>query len=103
MILEAHKSKNFVQRILNPSAYPELPLGDGRVGTHLMSWGTDDTAGAYAYPQIMYDPKTKQLTNHGDAAWDIAKQRGEMIPFDRAEEADWFSKNYKKVWPKEKR
>lgn len=39
-ILEQHKNLNFVQRVLNPDAYPSLDLDGGWSATHMMS---DDT------------------------------------------------------------
>lgn len=108
-VLAKNANKNFVKRVLNPNDYPVLNLGakdfSGRQqsGTHLMAWGQTD--GKYVvYPTIMYDDATKTLTNWGmERGFREAMKNGEFIEFDSPEEADWFSRNYKLVWPEEMR
>ena len=108
-LLEGNADKLFVKRILNPFQYPVLNLGarDFRgypqSGTHLMSWGGFDGK-YYAYPTILYDEDSQTLTNYGmDRGQREAMDRGEFIEFDTPQEADWFSKNYKLIWPEDMR
>ena len=94
-ILQANKDKTFVKRILEPQNYPTMDWGNGQVATHQMAWGEVD--GKYVvYPTILYDGK--QLKHYGDDAWKHASQSGNYIEFPSAQEADWFSQNYKSAW-----
>lgn len=94
-ILQENKDKPFVQRILNPGDL-RLDRGDGKFSTHSMAWGEADGT-FYVYPTVMQD-ENGQLKDYGDQAWQHAKDTGNVIPFDNAKEAAWFSENYKKVW-----
>ncbi len=99
-ILRQNKDKPFVKRILNPEDYPELDLGEGRIATHKMAWSRVDD-GYIAYPTIeMENGELKELGNS------IAPQRAmktdNFIKFDNAEEAETFTKEYKKIWNKKK-
>jgi hypothetical protein len=99
-ILNANKNLNFVQRILNPGSYPTIDLGDGRYGTHLMSYANGED-GAFAYPNITYDETTGQLTNREPSdAMGYAVKNKQYIKFPSSDEADWFTRNYKRVWEK---
>jgi len=98
LILQQHKEKPFVKRILEPEAYPSLDYGDGYRATHQMSWGKVD--GKFlVYPNIMLEDSGGLLERKGGEAFREAIKRGNYIEFGTAEEADWFSKNYKSVWP----
>lgn len=99
-ILNLHKEKNFVQRVLNPSQFPTMQLGQGVKATHLMGWANVD--GKYiVYPTIIQDKKTKKLKQlSANDAVKYAMDNNEYIPFDDSQSADWFSKNYKSVWNK---
>ena len=98
-ILDKNKDKSFVQRILKPDNFPRLDLGNGNYATHKMSWGESD--GKYrVFPTVLFgDGKLQQYEPR--EAFGHAMNTGNFIEFDSAEEADWFSKNYKKVWEKE--
>lgn len=92
--LKANAGKTFVQRILRPNDFPVLEH-DGGIATHRMAWG--EAGGRYfAYPTVMYDGKS--LKDYGDEAWDHAIKSGNYIEFPSANEADWFSRNYKGAW-----
>ena len=100
-ILEQHKSKNFVQRILDPANSPYLDLGGGTVASHAMAWGDDGKGHYYVYPTVLQEPGAKNLKRLSGAEADkYAKKTGELIRFNNAAEADWFSKRYKLVWDK---
>ena len=100
-ILEKHKQLNFVQRVLKPEDWPDTDLGYGMRGTHLMSWGEQD--GKYmVFPSLVYDDQTRSLKHLGVQAMKHAIETGEFIEFKTAEEADKFSKLYKKVWEQPK-
>ena len=95
-ILEANKNKNFVDRILNRDKYPTLDLGEGQTASHLMSWG--QIGDKYrVFPTVIYE--NNRLNRYSpDEAWSKASESSEFIDFSSPEEADWFSKNYKKYW-----
>lgn len=96
-ILETHKSKDFVRRILDPENSPSIDLGKGYKGTHLMATAEADGV-HYAYPTIQRDLDGNLVKMEANEAFMQAMANGEAIAFDSAEEALWFSKNYKQVW-----
>lgn len=99
-VLERHKDKNFVQRVLEPERFPVVPLEGGDVATHKMAWATStDQSGKKVYrvfPTILFEDG--QLIDYGDDAYERAVEIGEYIDFAKAKDADWFSKHYKDVW-----
>ena len=99
-ILTQNKSKNFVQRILTPEKYPSIDMGKGYKATHLMSWGSFNGKNI-VFPTIIYDGKNLQQYKPDDA-FKHAIKTGEFIEFDYPEDADAFSKEYKKFWQKGK-
>jgi hypothetical protein len=90
-ILDQHKDKNFVKRILNPSNYPVMENKDGTYSTHRMAYG--ESAGRYyVYPTIIHDESTGELKRLSDKeAWHHAMKTGEHIAFFDEKAADWFS------------
>jgi len=96
-LLDKNKDKEFVQRILNPSKYPTLDLGDGTKATHLMAWGEQDGK-YYAYPTVLMNKKGELEQQDPDTAFKNVMQSGDYIEFDDPDEADWFTKNYKMLW-----
>jgi hypothetical protein len=99
--LYANKNKNFVQRILNPSQYPTLDLGNGNYETHLMAWGDDGQGNYFVYPTVVHDAANKKLVKLDDrAAWDYAMKSGEYIKYAGKDTAEWVSQNYKLAWQK---
>jgi len=101
-ILNQNQDKPFVQRILSPEGSPSLDYGDGYRATHQMSWSERD--GKFlVYPNIMLEPSGELLERKGAEAFEEAVRRNNYIEFKTAEEADWFSKNYKSVWPEDQR
>lgn len=97
-ILAANKEKSFVQRILKPQDYPTLHNDDGTVSTHKMAWTTGDDGKAYVYPTILLNAEPKLTEFSPKVAWEHARRTGNFISFDKPLEADWFSKQYKRVW-----
>lgn len=99
-IIEKNKDKNFVDRIKNVDKYPDLDLGNGWKATHKMSYA--EVAGKYlVYPNVVYVPTTNSLMElKPKDAFDWAVKNNEFIKFDSQKEADYFSKNYKKLWEK---
>jgi hypothetical protein len=96
-VLDKNRGKDFVERIINPWDSPVIEMPDGTRKTHYMSWGESDGK-YYVYPNVMRDgEELKDYTDYD--AWGKAWERGEYIEFDNAEDAEWFSKNYKQVWP----
>jgi hypothetical protein len=98
-ILEQNKDKPFVKRILKPSDYPSLDLGEGRTASHLMTWA--QVGDKYvAFPTVLQEGK-KLKKYIPDEAWSRVKDTGNYIEFNTAEEADKFSKEYKNHWKKD--
>lgn len=101
-ILAENRDKTFVSRVERPQEFPSLPLGPGREGTHLMSYGDHPGGGYMVYPEIIFDHRSGTLRQLSSAdAHQHAVLTGNFIPFQRKAEADWFSKAYKKVWRKQ--
>jgi hypothetical protein len=95
-ILSQHSDKDFVQRILKPAESPILEDRDGKgYATHKMAYEYNNGK-YYAFPTIMREGKG--LRDYGKEAFREALNRGEYIEFNTPGEADWFSKNYKKIW-----
>ncbi len=101
-ILNNNSKKNFVKRILDPEKYPELDLGGGKRGSHLMSYSESD--GKYfVYPTIVQKKEGGKLQKLDDKkAFDYAVKTGEFIEFDKEKDAKWFSSDdgYKTIWKK---
>lgn len=95
-ILGQNADKTFVQRILNPQAYPTLDMGNGNHATHRMGWAEADGK-YYAFPTVLMTPDRK-LQDYGNAAFDIVRKTGNLIEFPTAQDADWFSRSYKGAW-----
>ncbi len=96
-ILEENRRLDFVDRIFYPESYPVLRDEDGNYMTHKMSWGEFEGT-PIVFPEVIHDVKTGMLHNLGKEGMKHAIDSGEYIPFTNTEEADWFTKNYKKVW-----
>ena len=97
-ILLKNSRMNFVKRIISPDVYPRLDLGGGNYATHKMSYSEIDGK-HIVYPTVVFDEKSKGLIQlKANDAVNHALDKGEYIPFDTPEDADWFSKNYKNVW-----
>jgi hypothetical protein len=95
-IMKENGSKSFVQRILRPSEFPTLDLGDGNYATHRMAWG--QLGDKYvAYPTVLMNENGKLQDYAGDA-WNHVQKTGNYITFDSPDEADWFAKSYKGAW-----
>ena len=94
-ILSDNSGKPFVQRILNPAAYPSLDMGGGQVATHRMAWGKLGNQ-FLVYPTVL--PEGDGLKDYGDAAFNEVLRSGDYIKFDSEKDADWFSKRYKGAW-----
>lgn len=105
-IMRQYQDKNFVKRILdfNPNLPPEENFvlrmgkeGPGSYGTHLMGYSTNPNGGFMVYPHIV--EKRGMLMNLSpEEAYRNALSTNEYIPFQSQEDADWFGRNYKKVW-----
>lgn len=102
-ILAANSEKEFVKRILDPENSPSIDMGGGFRGTHFMAAELDTETGKWmVFPTIvrMLDGELKRLDPN--QAMLHAKDTGQFIDFaDKAEDAVWFSKSYKKVWEKD--
>jgi hypothetical protein len=99
-ILNDNKDIQFVDRIINKDNYPVLNQGDGSYATHKMAWSGVDN-GFIVYPTIFWDGSRLIEYSPGDAV-KHALNTGDYIKFNNAQTADQFSKEYKKVWSKNK-
>jgi len=97
-VLASNKRLNFVKRVMAPDQYPVIANPDGSYSTHRMSWSDTDKGGGIVYPNIVQRDGGDLVELPPDDAHKYAIENGEYIPFDRPEDADWFSQNYKKVW-----
>ena len=97
-ILEANKSRTFVDRILNKNRYPVLDLGNGNIATHKMAWAKAGDK-YVVHPTVLWDGKALKEYDPREA-WNQVRKTGNYITFDSPQEAEWFSQNYKKVWEK---
>ena len=100
-ILNQHKDKNFVQRILNPEGTPGLPMpeeGEGMWGTHLMT-ATTTPEGVITYPRIIQENEKSPLKKLSyEDALEYALKNKQYITFPSIEDANWFGRNYKEYW-----
>lgn len=95
-ILSNNADKDFVRRIILPDHYPKLKNKDGTYSTHSMTWG--QFGDKYrVFPTVSFDGDKLKRFKPRDA-WKKAEETGDFIEFDTAEEADQFSKEYKKYW-----
>ena len=95
-VLDKNRGKDFIERIINPWDSPVLENEDGSRSSHKMAWGESEGK-YYVYPTVLRDGES--LVDYGDEAWPEAFSRDEYIEFDNADDASWFSTEYKKVWP----
>lgn len=95
-LIEDAKQKNprFIQRLLEPAR--GIPLEDGNYGSHLMTWNTDDE-GAIVYPEIQ--EIDGELVHIKDNPLRRAFDNKNVL-FMSPEEAELFTKEYKKYFPK---
>jgi hypothetical protein len=95
-ILNRHKGKNFVKRILDPGRFPFLKLPSGDVASHRMAWGEVD--GKFVvFPTIVQEADTLREMEP-KVALEHALNTKEFISFSDPKTADLFSRQYKKVW-----
>ena len=113
-ILEANESKDFVQRIFNPEKAPSIVNPDGGHSSHRMAVEVGAALGLkgdkakkwYMFPTIIRDEYggLTDHTNYGEdqdgwkKAWPDAKEKGEYIEFDSADDAMWLEKRWKLMW-----
>lgn len=96
-ILEENRGKDFVERIFNAPDYPVLYNRDGSQSTHSMAWSEAD--GRYfVYPTVVYE-EGEMMRLGPDTAFGRAIRTGDFIEFDNFEDADQFSREYKKLFP----
>ena len=90
---------NFAKRLLDPNR-KILDLGNGEIGTHKLSYATNDK-GVVVYPEIQeINGKLIDLSNDRNAAYESAMQSGDYVIFPSEESAEWFTAdNYKRYFP----
>jgi hypothetical protein len=95
-ILNQHKDKEFVQRLLNPENYPIIPMGEDSYATHQMSWG--QVGDKYVVFPTIVNQNGKLIQLDPKSAMNFAISNQEYIPFNTPEDADYFSQHYKEGW-----
>lgn len=90
---------NFAKRLLDPNR-KVLDLGNGQIGTHKLSYATNDK-GIVVYPEIQeINGELHDLSNDREAAYKSAMQSGDYVIFPSEEAAEWFTAdNYKRYFP----
>lgn len=86
----------FIQRMNEP--IKSIDLGDNKTGTHLLSWGTDDTGNAIVYPEIQEINGELKYFENPQEAYDNAVKNNNILIM-TPEEAEDFTVNYKQGWP----
>ena len=90
---------NFAKRLLDPNR-KVLDLGNGQIGTHKLSYATNDK-GVVVYPEIQeINGELHDLSNDRETAYKSAMQSGDYVVFPSEESAEWFTAdNYKRYFP----
>ena len=90
---------NFAKRLLDPNR-KILDLGNGEIGTHKLSYATNDK-GVVVYPEIQeINGELVDLSSDRNAAYKSAMQSGDYVIFPSEESAEWFTAdNYKRYFP----
>ncbi len=99
-IINKNKKKNFVSRILNAKDLPTLPNRDGSSSTHGLVWRAKDTFKDVfiVYPTVVL-AEGEMMRLGPKTAFSRAVEYGDFIEFDNWQDADEFSKEYKKFTP----
>ena len=87
---------NFVERAKDPNR-KSITLKDGKKGTHLLGWATEDNY-AVVYPQIQEIDGNLVLFDNWRDAYNSAVERGDTLRM-TPKQAKWYTKNYKKHYP----
>jgi hypothetical protein len=98
-ILNQNKNLEYVRRILAPYNSPvKVYDDDGTIASHMMMYSDHPGGRGYiSFPSIVNDEEGfRELSP--DEAYRHAVRSRQYIQHPTREEADWFSKNYKKVW-----
>ena len=90
---------NFAKRLLDPNR-KVLDLGNGQIGTHKLSYATNDK-GVVVYPEIQeINGELHDLSNDRETAYKSAMQSEDYVVFPSEESAEWFTAdNYKRYFP----
>ena len=90
---------NFAKRLLD-SNRKVLDLGNGQIGTHKLSYATNDK-GVVVYPEIQeINGELHDLSNDRETAYKSAMQSEDYVVFPSEESAEWFTAdNYKRYFP----
>lgn len=94
-----NSNANFAKRLIDPYR-KVLNLGEGKIGTHKLSYTTGDGK-VYVYPEIQeINGELVDLSSDWRKAWEQAFKNKDYVEFPSVEDADWFTAdNYKKYFP----
>jgi|GEM_PF-6292905 len=97
-ILRDNSQKTFVKRILNVDRYPIYKFNEHTHGTHFMSH-TEVDGKWIVYPNLVLNKESFTLELHeGADSVRLALDTGNFISFHKEADAEFFAKNYKRVW-----
>ncbi len=95
--LQPHMEADFVKRILDPDNAPQIINEDGSASTHRMA--TAEAEGKhYVFPTVRKNPEGILEDFGMDSFKDAFKSKEVVGPFDTADQADWFERNWKVLW-----
>jgi len=107
-IINKNKEKEFVYRLLNAKDLPSLPNRDGSTSTHGLTWKPRIKTLRYAkgkkkkvyivYPTVVL-AEGEMMRLGPKTAYNRAVEFGDYIEFNNWQDADEFSKEYKKFQP----
>ena len=97
-----NSNARFVQRLLDPNRKHIQDWEDkSKIATHKLSWGEDER-GAYVFPEVQeIDGELIDFTRppYASGIADYLAHENNNLVRMTPEEADWFTKNYKKYYP----
>lgn len=94
------QNPRFIQRLLEPPRGIKFKDDAGNLvqGSHYMMWGTDDNGNGIVYPRIQEINGELKFLSEDEAYKNAIKNKNFLVM--TPEEADLFSKEYKKGFPK---
>ncbi len=95
--LQPHMKADFVQRIFAGANAPAIINEDGSASTHRMA--TAEAEGKhYVFPTVRRNSEGILEDFGMDSFREAFKSKEVVGPFDTAEQADWFERNWKVLW-----
>uniref|UniRef100_A0A6M3JS11 Uncharacterized protein n=1 Tax=viral metagenome TaxID=1070528 RepID=A0A6M3JS11_9ZZZZ len=97
-IIQGNQNIPFIQRLINRYIYPVINNPEGTQSSHKMMWGQVNDK-YIVFPSIeLVNGKLTDMLKAGIDPMEQALQNKNFIEFDSPNEAEWFTKNYKKYF-----